>query len=223
LAENGKSRWQRTIRPRLSVDAYETPRGATWPEDSDPLRAMPSLAAARNFDHPIGSTTPAPDLSQVGGVLELTRTSYNELVKLTDRPGDSPDRLECVATVHGRLISLEHPVALTDLDRLSGLWGETGEVLIIEPLATWNDVKALPTWSPLEIIRFSNKVILAKCDGIDLRWTPEHGAEIIVDLTRRHVFQQVFGSSWGAGGEAKWIGRKGLIYQRRRDLNQETE
>jgi hypothetical protein len=100
------------------------------------------------------------------------------------------------------------------VDELDGLWGEDGEVLLTEPRATWQDVKALPGWAHIDIVKFSRGEILAKTDGIDLRWTPESGAEIIVKLARRHVFQHVFGPSWGRAGEAKWIGQKGLIFRR---------
>ena len=87
-------------------------------------------------------------------------------------------------------------------------------VLLTEPLAEWEDVKALAGWAPIQVIKFARQEILAKTDGLDLRWTPERGAEIIVDLAKRHVFQHVFGQSWGQPGEAKWIGRKGSIYVR---------
>ena len=215
LVEGRKSRWQRTIRPRLDTAAYEAPRDIAWPEGDGPVTSMPSLARARGFDDRLDPASGPPDLALAGGVLELTRSAYNQVVRLVDQPGSSPESLGDVARVHGRLLVLEQPVPLSRLDDIAGLWGENGEVLLVEPLAGWEDVKALPTWSPLEIIKFSRDEILAKCDGVDLRWTPDNGAEIIVNLARRHVFQQVFGRDWDAPGEGKWIGRKGLINLKR--------
>ena len=50
------------------------------------------------------------------------------------------------------------------------------------------------------IVKFSRREILAKMEGIDLRWTPGKGAEIIVHLTRRDAFGACFGEAWGEPG-----------------------
>jgi hypothetical protein len=212
--EQEKSRWQQRYRPRLEATAYEA-AGSLFSEASGEATdfSMPPLARARGFDEHIEAPE-QPDLSACGGVMGLTRSAYSELVKLVDAPADRPDRLGSLATVNGSYITLNAPLPLCRVDELDGLWGEDGEVLLTEPRATWQDVKALPGWAHIDIVKFSRGEILAKTDGIDLRWTPESGAEIIVNLARRHVFQHVFGPSWGRAGEAKWIGQKGLIFRR---------
>ena len=217
-AEGLKTRWQNTIRPRLDASAYDHPRRPDWvDENPDEAKAMPSLARARGFDDELMTDPTPPDLKAAGGIIKLTRSAYNQLVKMVDQPGPEAHRLGQLATIHGRFISLHGPVPLSQVGEVNGLWGETGEILFVEPLAGWRDVKALPTWSNLEIVRFSEAEILAKIDGIDLRWSREQGAEIVVDLAKKHVFQHVFGHGWGAAGEGKWIGRKGLIYMRHQE------
>ncbi|MFH1136898.1 MAG: AAA family ATPase [Pseudomonadota bacterium] len=220
-AEQGKSRWKNKFRNRLDPAAYEIGlRPFPRDEASGRGRSMPRLAEARSFDENFETPGDPPDPASSGGLIELTKSAYNELVRLVDGPTDSPDRLGDIARVHGRVISLERPWPLSRVNELEGLWGENGEVLLVEDAATWEDVKALPTWAHIDIVKFSQREILAKSDGVDLRWTPEQGAEIIVDLAKRHVFQHVFGESWGRAGEAKWIGRGGSIFQRRLDRDQ---
>lgn len=215
--EHEKSRWQQRYRPRLDAAAYEVAGSPILRNIREPADfSMPRLAEARGFDDHIDSARQVPDLSACGGVLALTKTAYSELVKLVDEPADTPDRLGSLARVSGSYITFDEPLPLSKVDELDGLWGEDGEVLLIEPLATWQDVKALPGWAHIHIVKFSSDEILAKTDGIDLRWTPQRGAEIIISLARRHVFQHVFGPSWGRAGEAKWIGQKGLIFRRYR-------
>ncbi len=213
--EHEESRWRQRYRPRLDAAAYEAvgSRLAGTIEGPTDL-SMPRLADVRGFDEHIESAEQEPDLSACGGVMALTKSAYNELVKRVDAPADTPDRLGTLATVRGDVITLNEPLPLCRVAELDGLWGEDGEVLLTEPRATWQDVKALPEWAHIHIVTFSRREILAKTDGIDLRWTPEGGAEIIVNLARRHVFQHVFGSGWGRTGEAKWIGQKGLIFRR---------
>ena len=215
-AEGEKSRWIQKYRGRLDVAAYEA--GARPLSDSGGVgevgRKLPRLAQARSFDEFIEAPEEDIDLSQAGGILELTKSAYNELVRLVDEPESSPHRLGELAEVRGRYITLTKTLPLSRVGDLDGLWGENGEVLLTEPLAEWEDVKALADWAPIQVIKFARQEILAKTDGVDLRWTPERGAEIIVDLAKRHVFQHVFGQSWGQPGEAKWIGRKGSIYVR---------
>jgi hypothetical protein len=221
--EHEKSRWQQKYRRRLDAAAYDAMRSFILKETSAAAGlTMPRLAEARGFDDLIETAAEAPDLSQCGGVLELTKTAYNELVRLVDQPADTPDCLGDLAEVTSNYISLTRPLPLSRVNELDGLWGENGEVLLIEPMAAWKDVKALPSWAHINIVKFSKKEILAKIDGIDLRWTPEAGAEIIVDLAKHHVFQHVFGESWGRSGEGKWIGRKGLIYQRYQQLTEQA-
>jgi uncharacterized protein (DUF1778 family) len=214
--EKDKSRWIQRYRGRLDVAAYEA--GAKPLSDAGGAGEvggkLPRLAEARFFDEFIEGPEEDIDLAQAGGLLELTKSAYNELVRLVDQPESSPHRLGDLAEVRGRYITLTKTWPLSRVGELDGLWGENGEILLTEPLAEWEDVKALAGWAPIQVIKFARQEILAKTDGVDLRWTPERGAEIIVDLAKRHVFQHVFGQSWGQPGEAKWIGRKGSIYVR---------
>lgn len=223
-AEKEKSRWQRTYRPQLDVSAYNV-KDKPFQDEANRTESasLPSLRDLLHFDESIQPASESPDLSASNGLVELTHSSYNEVVRLLDRPGESPDQLGDIAEIRGGYINLTREVPLRNLADLSRFWGENGEVLVREPLAVWEDVKALQTWAPIQIVKFSRQEILAKADGLDLRWTPENGAEIIVDLSKRHVFEHCFGESWGRSNEAKWIGVNGLIYKRYQALEQARE
>ena len=207
--------WQRRLRARLDPGAYALHRRRPGPADDEcsDLR-MPRLSEARRFDDGIVAEEAAFDAAAASGIVQLTDAAYDAAVRQTAEPEPSAARLGDFAHVTGDgFLVIDRPLGLRDLPLLERLWGQNGEVCFVEPRATWEDVKALQQWAPLVIVKFSRNEILARAAGIDLRWTPQHGAEIIVGLGARDVFSQCFGRAWGALGEGRWLGRKGLIYQ----------
>lgn len=211
--EKEKARWKQIYRQRLDAEAYSVSRTMLLDFSASDLDAvLPSLKEIHGFSSQFETTAKNPDLTESSGVIQLNYNSYNEIVRMMDEPPERPDRLGEIADVAAGYISLKKNIQLKDVHEIEGLWGEAGEILIQEPLATWQDVKMLQDWAHIKIVKFSKNEILAKSDGLDLRWTPEHGAEIIVDLGKRHVFNHCFGDSWGKVGQAKWIGHEGLIY-----------
>lgn len=217
-AENERSRWRQKYRPRIDAEAYNAKGRYPLEAVAGEAVEMPRLAQSRGFDEtisaPDGAVESAPDPAQVHAIVELNHASYSAVVKLLKEPGDRPDRLGDFAEVHGNYLLFTKPMPLSAEGMLKELWGEVGEVVFTEPKAQWEDVKALQTWAAIKVVKFSKTEILAKAEGIDLRWTPETGAEIVVDLGYRHAFQHCFGEGWGRVGEARWIGRDGLIYRR---------
>lgn len=223
-AEKEKTVWKPPFRPRLDLDAYEAGIKAYYSDLSDlEAGAMPRLHQARGFDERISPEKHEPDLSSSGGIIQLTPDSYSEIVRMVDEPGDRPDQLGSLAEVAGDYLTFNNPLPLCKIQELDGLWGEIGEILLVEPLARWQDVKAMQDWADMKIVKFSQKEILARSEGVDLRWTPDMGAEIIVDLGKRHIFEHIFGMGWGRIGESKWTGAKGLIYLRHKQLEKEQE
>jgi hypothetical protein len=221
-AEKERSRWRQQYRPRIDAEAYNAKGRYPLETVTGETLEMPGLAQSRGFDDiiatpdsaPDSSIDPIPEPANIHAVVELNHASYNAVVKLLDAPGDRPDRLGDFAEVHGNYLLFIKPMPLSAEGMLKDLWGEVGEVVFTEPKAQWEDVKALQTWAAIKVVKFSKDEILAKAEGIDLRWTPETGAEIVVDLGYRHAFQHCFGEGWGRVGEARWIGRDGLIYRR---------
>lgn len=217
--------WLRRLRVRLDVNAYDI-REKTLAADADLAEelAMPRLATIHGFEELITVPPKTLDTARTTGVIAASESAYNEIVRLMDKPDRRPDLLgEWGDVVGERLIHLRKRLYLRDVDVLQGLWGENGEVLLLEPSAGWEDVKALQQWAPVLIVKFSRTEILAKMEGIDLRWTPRKGAEIIVHLTRRDAFAACFGRGWGAPGEEKWIGGNGRIYRRYREEAKHAE
>ena len=214
-AESRTDHWQKADRPRLNPEVYGLKEAIDSADNAfGTAPAMPRLYELRDFAPAIDATTQSPDLTASHGLLVHTETAYNELVRLVDEPGDSPDVLGDLARVHDRYLNIVRELPLCSINELNGLWGEVGEILLTEPLAGWEDVKALTEWAQVRIVKYSKDEILLKSDGIDLRWKPESGAEIIVNLARKNVFQHIFGEGWGRAGSGKWIGRNGRIFLR---------
>lgn len=208
--------WLQRLRVRLDVKAYDIRQKMLAP-DADPAEelAMPRLAKIHSFEDLIAVPPKKPDMKRITGVIAASESAYSEIVRLMDEPDLRPDRLgEWGDITAERLIRLRKQLYLRDVGMLQRLWGENGEVLLLEPLAGWEDVKALQKWAPVLIVKFSRREILAKMEGIDLRWTPRKGAEIIVHLTSRDAFAACFGKEWGEPDEQKWIGRNGRIFRR---------
>jgi len=213
--ENEPVQWRQRARLRLDANAYDV-RQKTLAPDDETLQslAMPRLAEIHGFDELIDVPQKDPDMRGTTGILEMNQKAYSEIVRLVEKPGAKPDNLGDWAQVTpNRMILLKNKLLLRDVQMLNGLWGQNGEVLLTEPRAGWQDVKALQDWAPILVVKFSRDEILAKMEGIDLRWTPKKGAEIIVHLGRRDAFNACFGRSWGQFGESKWIGQNGIIYQ----------
>ncbi len=207
--------WQHRLRVRLDPGAYELSQRRPGPAEGEweDLR-MPRLCQARRFDDAIVAEAATFDAAAASGIVQLTDAAYDAAVRQVARPEPSAARIGDFAHVSGDgFLVIDRPLSLRDLPLLERFWGENGEVCFVEPRATWEDVKALQQWAPMAIVKFSRDEILARAAGIDLRWTPQRGAEIIVGLGARDVFNQCFGRAWGALGEGRWIGRKGLIYQ----------
>lgn len=211
--------WRQRLRVRLDAQAYDVRQKMLAPDaDLAEELAMPRLAKIHGFEELIALPPKKRDPKRVTGVIAASESAYSEIVRLMDEPRHRPDKLgEWGDVTAERLIRLKKQLYLREVDLLRGLWGENGEVLLLEPLADWEDVKALQEWAPVLIVKFSRREILAKMEGIDLRWTPGKGAEIIVHLTRRDAFAACFGAVWGEPDQEKWIGRNGRIYRRYRE------
>jgi MoxR-like ATPase len=202
-------------RSRLDIKAYSSDLAFSFTHmlDHEDME-LPSLKDSLRFDPSLGAPEEDPDLSSATGVLKKDEGSYDALVRLLEEPSDVPHVLGELARVHGEYITLNYQLHLMQINLIEPLWGKIGEILLIEPKATMEDVRSLQNWSDIRIIKFSKKEILARTEGIDLRWTPERGAEIIIDLMHKRSFQECFGSAWGAIGEDKWIGEQGSVYHR---------
>lgn len=215
LVENEPVQWRQRARLRLDANAYDVRQKLLAPDDETlQSLAMPRLAEIHGFDELIDVSQKDPDMTGTTGILEMNHKAYSEIVRLIDKPGPRPDKLgEWAEVTPNRMIRLKKKLLLRDVEMLKGLWGQNGEVLLTEPRAGWQDVKAIQDWAPILIVKFSRDEILAKMEGIDMRWTLKNGAEIIVHLGRRDAFAACFGQSWGQSGERKWIGQNGRIYQ----------
>lgn len=162
--------------------------------DNDVSTSMPSLADVKEYHTRRNNDEVTPDLKAAFGVLRNEHSVYNEITKIHE-PGESPDHVGW-ARVEGDNITIEESIPLEDRDQVENLWGNAGEVMFSEPLATLEDMRVLQE-KGLEFTSYSESEIIGSTGNgaIDVRWTPENGAEIIVDLMSRSAFESMF-SAW---------------------------
>jgi hypothetical protein len=170
---------QNEIHARLLPDLLDQPNGAmTWRERN-------KLAERLGFNFQIASSNLAPDDEQVFAVLKFSNEVHTLVAQLAGEPADDPGTIGDLARVvkdREQIIFLK-PLLLRDYARLDAFWGVAqGEVVLIEPLALREDVQWLTNFG-LNLEVDDDTVIQGRSKGIELRWTAEKGAEIIVDLS----------------------------------------
>jgi hypothetical protein len=164
--------------------AYEEPESdPPSPVTVPPAPTMPRLrtypSVAEEAPGQIEGVTITPDLANAGGVIRLTDTAYDAVVGMAAEPADDPDQIGDVADVVGDVITLRRPIQLRDA---VAPWGNDGEILLVEPRATAAMVLALRGHG-LKIVRYTRTEILGRAaGGVDIRWTPDAGTEIIAPL-----------------------------------------
>jgi len=165
----------------------ETQRGA---EDETHL---PPMADVKDFTPAENSET--PDLATAFAALDRTDSVYDALTR-REAPSDAPDHFGRVR-VEGDTITFDEPVPLTEHDGYAAdLWGHPGEIVFLEETATRTDLRLLQAERGLEFISYAEDEIIARHDGIHLRWTPDRGAEVIVPAARRSTFDDLFVGTW---------------------------
>jgi MoxR-like ATPase len=165
--------------------------------DAEPpaLQILPSLSELRGIKPDITPLPPSA-FEDVHGVLHSTARNYNLAVMLARRAGSNPANIGDFARVEtggdqGRVLVLKRPVPLTDsATALEHLWGQPGEVSLVEPGVERRHIMALQGpgpvgkdgWKGLQITSFANDEVIGRAPGISLRWTKQNGAEILVNL-----------------------------------------
>lgn len=205
MAEKKNIEWKRKEKEeaaKLEADKYELSDG-----DADKLKekeknaqkaAMPKMSDVRDFDLNWDGRPQTEDI-QTYGILQRNSRDYDRIVHLITDPnehaGDLGNNEEdlVVANVSDHDIRLLKPVPLIYFNKVRDLFNAQGEVMFIEPMATYGDVKALAKKTNLEVIKYSKGEMIAKAPGIHLRCTKELGAEIIVDLDFYDEFDSIFG------------------------------
>lgn len=162
--------------------------------DEDISSSMPKLAEVKELHDRRNTNDAAPDLSTAYAVMRNTDDVYNEVTKLHD-PGDSPDQVGW-ARVEGENITFEEAIPLDELSSADGLWGSPGEVMFSEEDATFEDMLTL-RGRGLTFTSYSKEEVIGTYQNgmVDIRWTPEDGAEIIANLMEREIFQEII-SPW---------------------------
>lgn len=182
---------------RLDPDAYvpaELVEPADEPEERQP--SMPRLAEIhpRFVKEVEGIDEEKVDPEAIAGVLERNDASYDALVDMEPEPPESADFSDTdTARVYEDKILLLKPLELySALD--SKVWGNEGEVLIVEPLAGIEHVKELRSSFDFRVFKWSRSEILARQDttpAVYARWTPERGLEMIVPTTKRGLVREI--------------------------------
>jgi len=149
---------------------------------------MPSLAEMKGYNRERGEGRATPDLSEAYGMVRNTDVNYSNVTKLAE-PGDDGDEVGH-AQVNGELITFTEPVPLKDRERMADFWGHAGEISFTEPLATLDDMRLLRDERDMLFEDYESGHVKAYLPGVmDIYWTPEDGAEIIVNLQAENDFR----------------------------------
>ena len=174
----------------LDPDAYSELEIGDYGGVEDSSVGMPSLAEMKGYNRERGEKSPAPDLSEAYGMVRNTDLNYSNVTKLAE-PGDDGDRVGH-AVVEGDLITFTEPVPLTDRERVADFWGNPGEISFAEPDATLDDMRLLRDERDMLFEDYESGHVKAYLPGVmDIYWTPEDGAEIIVNLQEENAFRNV--------------------------------
>ena len=164
----------------------------TGPDEDDAPR-LPPMADVKGYAPPQNDET--PDLAAAFAALERTPSVYDALTR-QEPSSDAPDHFGRVR-VQGDTITFDAPVPLREHDGYAAdLWGHPGEVVFVEATATREDLRLLQDEQGLEFISYADDEIIARADGLHLRWTPDTGAEIIAQTARRDAFDALFCGTW---------------------------
>ena len=121
-----------------------------------------------------------PDLTDAGGILSLTDHAYDNVVGMAEgSPAKDDSLIGKVGRIVGGNIVLSHPLPLEKW--ADAPWGNEGEIILTAPTATAEHVKGLRKYG-VKLVRWTRDEILGKAQGVDLRWTPQEGLEIIASL-----------------------------------------
>jgi hypothetical protein len=170
---------QAEIHARMLTNLPQQTNGAQrWRERN-------KLAERLGFDFHTASSNVVPDDEQVFAVLKFSHEVYTLVAQLAGEPADDLEAIGDLARVvkdRDEIVFLK-PLLLKDCLRLDPFWGVAqGEVVLIEPLASREDVQWLTNFG-LTLAVDEDTVIQGRSKGIELRWTAEKGAEIIADLS----------------------------------------
>ena len=190
------TRWAETDAEPLDPDAYgriEQTGAASGAAPADDETALPPMADVKGYTGPSNDET--PDLAAAFAALERSEAVYNVLTR-REPPAEAPDRFGRVR-VQGDTITFDTPVPLLDYDDYAAdLWGHSGEVVFVEATATRADLRLLQDERGLEFISYAEDEIIARYEGIHLRWTPDDGAHLIVPTGRRDTFDDLLAGTW---------------------------
>ena len=189
------TRWEDQDADPLDPAAYGRVEETTGGPELDPTdeTALPPMADVKGYTGPTNDET--PDLAAAFAALERSESVYDALTR-REPPAEAPDRFGRVR-VQGDTITFDTPVPLLEHDGYAaGLWGHAGEVVFVEDTATRTDLRLLQAERDLEFISYAEDELIARYEGIHLRWTPDDGAHIIVPTARRDTFTDLFAGTW---------------------------
>ena len=179
-------------------------------DNRDEIRnSMPKLADFLGFDSSFVTGSDI-NMKDTYGIITHDDENYSTIARyINENPNENPAVIgeSGKAVCEGGFIALKEKFLLTDVSKIYdlNLWGTVGEIVFEESNANMEDIKELAVYG-MNIVKFSKKEIILKYkdDGIDLRWTPNGGAEIIVDLENYDSFREVFGHI-GEYSNTRWI------------------
>lgn len=181
--------------PKIEVADFEEDEEEIEEEEA-PVPTMPAPRLVRpKVLTPIQKAKVHEEVpAEASGVVELNEHTYDTLVGLSTEPSEDENTFKGWGRVLGKTIILDNPILMKDYGTIEKLWGQKGEILFIEPKAKIENVVGLRKHG-LKIVKYTTSEILGYTTGIELRWTQEAGAEIVVNLENKDSFRKLFSAN----------------------------
>lgn len=153
---------------------------------------LPSISKVRGVRKPITNKEKI-DLKSAFGVVGHTEKNYNTLVKHTEEPKEEAKNLDW-ASVKGDHLVFDKPIPAHKADSiLDEMWGQNGEVIIREYYIPFEEMRTLQEDDNIIITKFSKDEVIGKYNNsIDIRWTPNDGTDIILNLKDESSYDMLF-------------------------------
>ena len=149
---------------------------------------LPKLSEIREYKTEVSPMEIELDNANVYGIFERNEKSYSTMVHMAKEVPDEPNDFGWAQVIKNKII-ISKPMEFTDIPLIAEMINhkdrkDNGEILFRSKYASLNEVHRMIKHCNRTFVKvFSKSEIIGRTSyGIDFRWTPESGLEIIVDI-----------------------------------------
>jgi len=156
---------------------------------NEPVKSkLPKLSEIRKYKTEVSPMEIELDNEHVYGIFERSDKSYSTMVHIAKEVPDEPNDFGWAQVIKNKII-ISEPMEFTDIPIIAEMVNykdhkKNGEILFRSKYASLNEVHRMIKHCNRTFVKvFSKSEIIGRTSyGIDFRWTPESGLEIIVDV-----------------------------------------